>query len=134
MKNVQSLHNWQIQSLNFQEMSEMIPGKVILKKCQQKSPRNHKITNLTLESSKLHKWQNRSPKFQNLSVLVPGSLFWKEKSILVLGNSQSIIINPWIKSLRKLQNWSLKFQKWQNSPWVFKKWKFIKIYPCTIHN
>ena len=112
-ENVQSLQTWQNQTLNFQEMPEMVPGKIILKKNQQQSPRNHEITNFTLESSKLHKWQNRSPKFQNLSVLVPGSLFWIEKSILVLGNLQSININPWIKSLRKLQNWSLKFQKWQ---------------------
>lgn len=37
-ENGQSLPNCQNRSLNFQEMSEMVPGRIILKKSQQQSP------------------------------------------------------------------------------------------------
>jgi hypothetical protein len=75
----------------------------------------------------LHNWQNQSLNFQEMTVLVPGSLFWNKKSKMVLGNSQFIKFDPWIKSLRKLQNWSLKFQKWQKQSLGIFNWKNLHI-------
>ena len=64
-ENVQSLHTWQNQSLNFQEMPEMVPGKIILKKSQQQSPRNHEITNFTLEVQNCTNGKTGPPSFIN---------------------------------------------------------------------
>ena len=48
MKNVQSLHNWQFQSLKFHKLAKLVPG---YSKNLKKSPNvlfNHKVTYLVL--------------------------------------------------------------------------------------
>ena len=66
--------------------------------------------------------------------LGPGEIFLEEKSILVLGNSKVITNGPLIKSLRNLQNWSLKFQKWQKLSLGFKNWIFTFITIVLFNN
>ena len=73
------------------------------------------------------------PEVSEMTILVPGSLFWNKKSKMVLGNSQVIKFDPWIKSLRKLQFWSLKFQKWQKQSLGILNWKTYIYSPCTIY-
>ena len=64
MKNVQSLHNWQFQSLKFQKLSKLVPGH---SKNLKKSPK-------VLFNQKLH-IQSFVAKFHKITSLVP--ILWK---------------------------------------------------------
>jgi hypothetical protein len=44
MKNIQSLHNWQFQSLKFQNLSNLVPGKSKHEKYHQRSLGIHKLS------------------------------------------------------------------------------------------
>lgn len=48
MKNVQSLHNWQFQSLKFQKLSKLVPGYSKNMKKSSKVLFNYKVTYLVL--------------------------------------------------------------------------------------
>ena len=73
------------------------------------SPWVIKFEKITLLPLKIQNWQNRSLDFQKMAELVPGGIYLKEKSFLDLRKSKVIKTGPWMKDLRNLQNWSLKF-------------------------
>ena len=48
MKNVQNLHNWKFQSLKFQKLSKLVPGKSKHEKYHQRSLGIHKLSRKVL--------------------------------------------------------------------------------------
>ena len=83
MKNVQSLHNWQFQSLKFHKLAKLVPG---YSKNLKKSPKvlfNHKVTYLVLwcKVSQNYKF---SPYTLEIDRNGPWDVKTLRKSILVL--------------------------------------------------
>ena len=83
MKNVQSLHNWQFQSLKFHKLSKLVPGYSKNMKMSPKVLFNHKVTYLVLwcKVSQNYKF---SPYTLEIDINGPWDVKTLRNSILVL--------------------------------------------------
>ena len=93
MKNEQSFQNWQFQSLNFQNLSNLVPRHVFCKISHQRSFWNHKLSYLVL-------WW----KIWKFTILVP---VLSKLAKMVLGNFKIWKIKWGSCTIEVWQNWSL---------------------------
>ena len=102
MKNVQSLHNWQFQSLKFHKLSKLVPGYSKNMKMSPKVLFNHKVTYLVLwcKVSQNYKFSPCTLEFDRNG---PWDVKTLRNSILVLVLFILCRFGPYVKSLEKLQ-------------------------------
>ena len=133
MKNVQSLHNWQFQSLKFHKLAKLVPDYSKNMKKSSKVLFNHKVTYLVL-------WCKVSQNYK----FSPSTLEIDRKGPWDVKNFEKSNFGPYINNL--LQVWSLCVKFGEMAELVpevshlsvlvpgHKKNENYHKYPCTIHN
>ena len=113
MKNVQSLHNWQFQSLKFHKMAKLVPGYSKNIKKSSKVLFNHKVTYLVLWCK-----VSQNYKFSPCTLEIDRNGPWDVKNFEKrnFGPYTNNLLQEWslVLSLVNLHDWSLKFGELAN--------------------